>query len=1106
MKISIKITAAFLVSSLLALSAQATVVFQDNFNYPNGSGEPPGTLTNAFWVSGAGNSLNTGVSVINSNAVISTANASAPRAYFTNGLAGFSYPPGSIWIQTNLNSYQQTAYYFGTNTPVAAVYFSYTLNVSAPGQGYFCDLCDTNFTLVTRTYAATNTVSTAGDYRIGVATGTTLSTSTNSSGVATNVVQQDLSLGTTYTVVGRFILDSGLETVWVNPVNEASAGSANITFTAPWPRIAGFAFRAASSSDPAACQVSNLIVGTTFADVIPSSAGSNPPFITVQPQSNTNLFAGGNQTNSVVAGGDPSSYQWYFVSNSVTYAVAGATSASLALNNVATNQSGQYYVVLTNLENPSEVITSSMATLLISPSPIPPTITTQPVGSTNSVGDTVTFSVVASGIPVPSYQWFFVNSNTVPPTTNFVVGPTNIAPTTIGGTNTATLTITDVTNTQAGYYFVTISNFVAKTNSALVPLVVLPPPILTIGQLRSTNLSSTYQATNTISLFTVTGIVTTWTNLTTSGNSEFCIQDSSGGIDVYWDGAPASTNLPPAGALVRVTGAVESFDGLLELEPVFSDKEEGVTILSTGNPLPTPQPLPFDPNVVNNTAQMFALGSTYFVASNVTLEAAPPTYTSEANEPLTNNFYHVLSDPILDGTSFNPDFTNQPGQTFVIYYNENANFLGTTKPTGPVTIYGVLGFYSTANGDAVVPSGWEFTPTRGADIITYVNVTNVLTHLIRQGDMVTNSFNQSVLRPGESLTTYVSIADPEGGSVTLTPSYTGLPADANWSTPVDGQTATAVFTFNPTTADQSSNYVVNLGVSSTSGNDYTYTFTVYVPTPDEQNVYISEIFAKPATNTASPAYNPLKRGNGDFGVETNIPVDDQYIEIANISPDPVSLYGGFFNWSLGNGQSTLHVFDNTASSGTIEPSSAYVVYGGPDASTSDPSEPTILGGYPNGSGGQIEPVDKGESLGLSINGGVIALYDQNGYLVDRVVYPASALNTSFSRFPTLNSGMVPQAYISTNYTTAGLQYDGGAWNAPTKVPAGVTNVVISERGTNAVFAFPVNTPQAYTLWNSGSLYGPWNVLYGQGPLINPGTGMFTNSIAGPVQFYFMTTQ
>src|SRR5580693_7645933 len=132
MKISIKITATSLILSLLALGAQAMVVFQDNFNYPNGSGEPPGTLTNAYWVSGAGSTLNTGVSVINSNAVISTANSSAPRAYFTNGLAAFSYLPGSIFIQTNLNTYQQTAYYFGTNTPVAAVYFSYTLNVSAP--------------------------------------------------------------------------------------------------------------------------------------------------------------------------------------------------------------------------------------------------------------------------------------------------------------------------------------------------------------------------------------------------------------------------------------------------------------------------------------------------------------------------------------------------------------------------------------------------------------------------------------------------------------------------------------------------------------------------------------------------------------------------------------------------------------------------------------------------------------------------------------------------------------------------------------------------------------------------------------------------------------
>ena len=164
---------------------------------------------------------------------------------------------------------------------------------------------------------------------------------------------------------------------------------------------------------------------------------------------------------------------------------------------------------------------------------------------------------------------------------------------------------------------------------------------------------------------------------------------------------------------------------------------------------------------------------------------------------------------------------------------------------------------------------------------------------------------------------------------------------------------------------------------------------------------------------------------------------------------------------------------------------------------------TILGGYPNG---YIEPVGTGEALNLSTNGGIVALYNTNGYLVDRVVYPASGLNTSFSRFPTLNDGLVPQQYISTNYTTAGLQYDGGAWSSPTKPVTGVSNIVINVQGSHVILGFKVTSPQAYTIWNTSNLLLPFNVVYGQG-LLNVGvTNRFTNAVSGPVQFYYMTTQ
>jgi len=1064
MKTNLKSIGTLLAIGLLAVSARATVIFQDNFDYPDG------ILTNSTWVAGAGDELDGSVSVSSDTVVISeiVGEASQPRAYFTNGLAGF--------VVTNVINFNTNAYYFGTNTPVAALYFSYSLNVSDATNSYHAYLCDTNFTYITRIYASTNTA-TSGNYRIGVGSSTTLSAATNGSGVATNIIQQDLSFGTSYTVVARYLPASGLQTVWVNPGNETSAGStvrADATYAAPWPNVAGIGLRAnyGTSSESGDMTINNLAVGTTFADVVPSSAGSNPPFITVQPQDNTSLFIGNNATNSVVAGGDTPSYQWYFVSNSVTRAISSATSASLALNNVQTNQSGFYYVVLTNLAG---VVTSRQANILISLVPVAPTIIspTGPYSQTNIVGDTVNLTVTAFGIPSPAYNWFIINNGV----TNAVAGSN------VTGTNTGTLTISAVLTNQAGIYFAAVTNLVGNTNSPLITLVVNPIPFVNIATLHTMVNPTTYAVTNTTSLFTVEGIVTTWTNMTTSGNSEFYIQDSSGGIVVFWSGAPSSTNLPPAGALVQVTAPMGQFDGLLEFEPVFTKEPlQNVVVLSTNNPLPTPQPLPFDPNVQNNYPVMQSLVGSYFVASNVFLDLADgPTFGANANDPATNAAYHVLADT---STAYNVTFTNNAGQTFILFYNSHTDIPNQTKPTGPVTIYGVLGQYVSSSPYV---GGYEFTPSRFADIISYVHATNVLSHVNHWGDALTNTFTESALRPGETLTTYVSIGDAGGGTVSLTPITDGLPGDSYWDGVTIGTTATAVFHFSPAPADAGSNYVVALVSSSTSGFVSTNYWNVYVPTPAEQQMAITEFLANPTTNTSAPNFNPLHRSTDTIGIVTN----DQYIEVVNLS-DTLLDYG----WDIDKGNPNINkLFDSNAGNGTtVSPSSAVVIYGG------DTGQPPSL---------PVQAATSGSLLLPTSGTGVIVLRNPNGYIIDRVVYSDRDLNTngSLSRFPTIDSPFAPQAYIGTNSTTAGLQYDGSYWSSPTQIPAGVSNVVISVVNKQAVLQFTAVAGQASTLWSANSLTEPltFKVIFGQSFSTSAGVFSVTN-LPPAQQFYFITTQ
>ncbi len=94
------------------------------------------------------------------------------------------------------------------------------------------------------------------------------------------------------------------------------------------------------------------------------------------------------------------------------------------------------------------------------PTPIPaigPLVTAQPAGSTNDLGDRVTFSAHIFGTQPMSYQWL---SNSVP-----LVGQTN-----------NTLTLTDLTMPGTNYYALVGSNIGGSITSTPAILVVLPDP------------------------------------------------------------------------------------------------------------------------------------------------------------------------------------------------------------------------------------------------------------------------------------------------------------------------------------------------------------------------------------------------------------------------------------------------------------------------------------------------------------------------------------------------------------------------------------------------------------------------------------------------------
>jgi hypothetical protein len=80
---------------------------------------------------------------------------------------------------------------------------------------------------------------------------------------------------------------------------------------------------------------------------------------------------------------------------------------------------------------------------------------------TAAKGGTAVFMVSAMGVPQPSYQWFFNDTNVLP------------------GAAGATLSLSQVQPSQAGFYSVQASNLVGSVTSSRAKLTVIQPPIIT---------------------------------------------------------------------------------------------------------------------------------------------------------------------------------------------------------------------------------------------------------------------------------------------------------------------------------------------------------------------------------------------------------------------------------------------------------------------------------------------------------------------------------------------------------------------------------------------------------------------------------------------------
>jgi hypothetical protein len=186
------------------------------------------------------------------------------------------------------------------------------------------------------------------------------------------------------------------------------------------------------------------------------------PLVTSQPANQT-VYAGQSAPFSVAASGYPApTFQWQRLpagsgvwsdlSNAGAY--SGTTATTLLITNSATAMTGDKFRCAAT--NSVSTATSAAATFTVNANTVP-TITTQPNSLVVPVGSSALFVAVASGAPVPTYQW---KKNGV----------------TITGATGSTFSIPSVVVGNAGSYTVVATNSAGTATSNVATLSVIVAP------------------------------------------------------------------------------------------------------------------------------------------------------------------------------------------------------------------------------------------------------------------------------------------------------------------------------------------------------------------------------------------------------------------------------------------------------------------------------------------------------------------------------------------------------------------------------------------------------------------------------------------------------
>jgi len=309
------------------------------------------------------------------------------------------------------------------------------------------------------------------------------------------------------------------------------------------------------------------------------------------------------------------------------------------------------------------------------------------ISSTNSyAGNQVVFSVLVSGDSPLSYQWYYPNLST-----QLADGGSGFGAGTIAGSQSNILTLNYIDPAQAGNYQVIITNNAGSVTSSVANLTIgtRTPITNNIAFLRTLLDPINWKPIDVTNIYCATGIVTSIFNFTSGNNSEFFMQDATGrGISVF---EANNTSVPNPGTIVRVTGPLGQFDGLLEFQMDANNQVQSISTLGTTT---VPAPAYFDINNITNTP---------FLETNV----------EGSLVVVSNVFLNRSSAQFISGASVN--MTNANGKFLALFVNANAS--DVIAANVPVFATSVIGHFGQFTSSTPATGGYELDIMQYADLV-----------------------------------------------------------------------------------------------------------------------------------------------------------------------------------------------------------------------------------------------------------------------------------------------------------------------------------------------------------------------------------------------------